>query len=252
MAFRRVRRMHSLMRNVRGPAALIVLLAGGNRLAAATTEEPPIALQSPAAIPTPTGEPSGAPVEGVAHALFNPAGLANYAQAPAEDPEEIAAEEGDVTRIFRPITQLTASVAAPDGLLPGQPGTEQPGFTPSPPLNFPDARLWRGWARTDYGWAATGLCHRPLYFEEVNLERYGYTLSPVLQPAISGAHFFLTIPTLPYKMTRQCPRECVYTLGHYRPGSPAPWRKHCMDLAWDPTAATVQGLIVTGLVFAIP
>jgi hypothetical protein len=86
----------------------------------------------------------------------------------------------------------------------------------------------------------------------VNLERYGYTVSPILQPAISGAHFFLTIPTLPYKMVVQPPHECVYTLGYYRAGSRAPRRWHHMDLVWDPTAVAVEGLMVTGLVFLIP
>jgi hypothetical protein len=220
----------------------LLLMASGAPVGAARGEEPAISLQSPAAV-------AGA-AYGVAGPLLNPAALASNAPAPAEEIQE-APSRAD-TRLFRPIGEVTADAAPTDGLLPGQPGTEQPGFTPSPPLDFPDARLWRGWARTDFTWAATGLCHGPLYFEEVNLERYGYTLCPVLQPALSGAHFFLTIPALPYKMAHQCPRECVYTLGHYRPGSPAPWRTHYMDLAWDPTAATVQGLVVTGLVFAIP
>jgi hypothetical protein len=174
--------------------------------------------------------------------------LANFAQAAAEEIDAAEAEELD--RPFRPISQVTIDASFPPGVLPGQPGTEPVGLIVSPRLMFSDPRFWGGWAEMDYQWACTALCHRPLYFEEVNLERYGYTVSPILQPAISGAHFFLTIPTLPYKVVAQPPRECVYTLGYYRPGSPAPRRWHHVN--WDPTAATVEGLLVTGLVFAIP
>ena len=145
--------------------------------------------------------------------------LATLAQQAAEEIEG-APVAADVSRPFRPITQVTIASAMPPGAWPGEPGSEQQGPPPLPMPQFGDARLRCGWAATDFHWSATGLCHRPLYFEEVNLERYGYTVSPLLQPAISGAHFFLTIPTLPYKMVAQPPKECVYTLGYYRPGSP--------------------------------
>ncbi len=81
----------------------------------------------------------------------------------------------------------------------------------------------RGWATTTYTWKASGLCHKPLYFEQVHLERYGHSWGPYLQPIISGGHFFLTVPVLPYKMGLTPPEECMYTLGYYRPGSCAPY-----------------------------
>jgi hypothetical protein len=61
------------------------------------------------------------------------------------------------------------------------------------------------------------LCHKPLYFEEVQLERYGHTAGPVRQPFISGAHFFVNLAALPYKMAINPPHECQYALGYYRP-----------------------------------
>ena len=114
----------------------------------------------------------------------------------------------------------------------------------------PEYPTRRDWMAHGYQWEASSLCHRPLYFEEVNLERYGYSCCRVLQPVISGAHFFSIVPILPYKMTIQPPCERVYTLGHYRPGSLAPYRIHWPPLR--PTAAGVQGALVTGLIFAIP
>jgi hypothetical protein len=80
----------------------------------------------------------------------------------------------------------------------------------------------RAWDGTTFFWKASALCHKPLYFEEVALERYGHTLHPVLQPFVSGAHFFTNIAILPYRMGLKTPNECVYALGYYRPGSCAP------------------------------
>lgn len=81
----------------------------------------------------------------------------------------------------------------------------------------------RTWTPITFSWKASGLCHKPLYFEEPQLERYGHTTGPVLQPALSGAHFFLNVAVLPYKMGINPPNECQYALGYYRPGSCAPW-----------------------------
>jgi hypothetical protein len=109
------------------------------------------------------------------------------------------------------------------------------------------ARFWAGF---NYYWDATCLCHRPLYFEEINLERYGYGCGWCLQPAASAAHFFGTVPALPYLATVDCPHECIYTLGHYRPGSCPPW--HCHWPPCDPLAAVAEGGVMTGLIFLVP
>ena len=70
------------------------------------------------------------------------------------------------------------------------------------------------------------MCYGPLYFEETNLERYGYSqiyLRPV-QPLVSSAHFYGAAFTLPCLLVAEPPQECVYTLGEYRPGSCVPFR----------------------------
>ncbi len=53
-------------------------------------------------------------------------------------------------------------------------------------------------------WKASNLCHSPLYFEDVNLERYGHTHGPLLEPLVQSAHFFANIAVLPYKMGVHC------------------------------------------------
>ena len=81
----------------------------------------------------------------------------------------------------------------------------------------------RSWQATTVTWKASNLCHKPLYFEEVNLERYGHDAGPFVQPVVSTAHFFANIAVLPYKMGVHGPSECQYALGYYRPGNCAPW-----------------------------
>lgn len=73
-----------------------------------------------------------------------------------------------------------------------------------------------------FTWKASSLCYKPLYFEDVQLERYGHYCHPLLQPFASRVRFWLTIPCLPYLMGVNPPNECVYDLGYYRPGNCAP------------------------------
>jgi hypothetical protein len=108
----------------------------------------------------------------------------------------------------------------------------------------------RVWGATTFCWTASGLCHKPLYFEDVQLERYGHTVGPLLQPIASGAHFFLTIPILPYKMGLTPPHECMYTLGYYRPGSCAPYMLDPLPLSIR--AGLAEAGVWTGLAALIP
>jgi len=169
--------------------------------------------------------------------------------------DELYARE--VTRSLKPISEVTTSVTLPPGrYYPDIPDKSERPLLPRARELFAEAgqqRQGRGGARP-WGehvviWEAPGTAHHPLYFEEINLERYGYSFG-LAQPAVSAAHFFGRLPALPYLMTVDPPHSCVYTLGHYRPGG-------CAPFAWnvppfDPLAAAVQAGVVTGLVFLIP
>ena len=114
----------------------------------------------------------------------------------------------------------------------------------------PSIDEFRTWSPSTFNWKASGAVHRPLYFEDVPVERYGQTRGKLLQPVISGARFFATIPLLPYKMTMQPPRRCVYALGYYRPGTCAPpMQQH---LPWNFKAAVVEAGFITGAILLIP
>lgn len=73
-----------------------------------------------------------------------------------------------------------------------------------------------------FTWKASSLCYKPLYFEDVQLERYGHYCNPFLQPFLSRARFLVTIPCLPYLIGVDPPNQCIYDLGYYRPGNCAP------------------------------
>ncbi len=122
--------------------------------------------------------------------------------------------------------------------LPGECGLGQARFVP------------RTWSCITYTWKAAATCHKPLYFEEVNLERYGHSRGPILDPLVSAAHFFVCVPLLPYEMGVEPPNECEYSLGYYRPGSCAPW-------IIDAVPISLRGMVLecsaaTGTAFLIP
>jgi hypothetical protein len=108
----------------------------------------------------------------------------------------------------------------------------------------------RRFATTMFTWKAAGNCHKPLYFEDWQLERYGHSHGGLADPFFSAAHFFVTLPVLPYKMGVELPWECVYPLGYYRPGSCSPWMVPAVPISLRGFA--VEAATITGIVFLMP
>ncbi|MEX2142797.1 MAG: hypothetical protein WD894_26310 [Pirellulales bacterium] len=137
---------------------------------------------------------------------------------------DLAGEESSlpIADEIRSIRQLRTSIAAPAGELP--PDLARLQFARIPVIHAASigGRDWVGYA---YFWQAPALCHRPLYFEEPNLERYGHSAGCALQPLVSAAHFFSAVPALPVKMALEHPHTCNYSLGHARPGGDVCWRR---------------------------
>jgi len=111
-------------------------------------------------------------------------------------------------------------------------------FPPSCPMGK-GAYLPRQWQPITFHWTASALCSKPNYWEDVQLERYGHTWGPWLQPLVSAGHFFLVFPAVPYAVGLFPPHECVYTLGYYRPGSCAPYML-------DPLPLSVRAALAEG------
>jgi hypothetical protein len=206
-----------------------------------------------------TNKPASAtPVDSAAYtqlSLKPPARPANFQtpeEPPRTTPETLPTPPGNVTDpcaalANRPYSEFGISIAMPDGEVPTDFATGC--WKPINDAAGPFAG-YRAWATSAFAFDATCLCYRPLYFEEANLERYGYGCCEALQPAASAAHFFGTIPALPYCMAVDCPGECIYTLGHYRPGSCNP--KRYMWPPCSPRAILAEGGVWTGLIFLIP
>lgn len=99
-------------------------------------------------------------------------------------------------------------------------------------------------------WKAPGTCHKPLYFEQPQLERYGHEVGPILQPLLSTAHFFVNIAVVPYKMGIHPPNECQYSLGYLRPGNCNPYMLQPIPLSLRGVAS--QASVVSGAFALIP
>jgi hypothetical protein len=65
------------------------------------------------------------------------------------------------------------------------------------------------------------LCHGRLYFQQINVERYGWDLG-VYAPLISGLAFLYDFVTLPYHLATEPCRHFEYNTGWCLPGDPVP------------------------------
>jgi hypothetical protein len=90
--------------------------------------------------------------------------------------------------------------------------------------------------------------YQPLYFEEVNLERYGRAHCG--QAVCSMVRFFGTVPMMPYLMTIDRPNRPMYWNWPYEAGWGAPRVRELPPFSWK--AATVQALAITGAAAVIP
>ena len=162
----------------------------------------------------------------------------------------------------RPLGSLKATLRPTEGELPANVAAPRLAEMGTTHYSFGDSRPWM---LNSLEWEAPATRHLPLFFEEPNLERLGYTYgfyhnicgyetgshaAECLQPIVSGVHFFGRIPFVPYMWGYQSGCEPVYTLGVDRPGSPVPYRKHLIPLTLK--GAVYQAAAITGLIFYIP
>lgn len=103
--------------------------------------------------------------------------------------------------------------------------TQLPNFRESAVYTLDDDMRSPQWIPSSYTWISPTFYHKPLYFEQPNLERYGIGRSRCVQPIFSAAHFFGSIALVPYKTLTHHPCEKVYTLGNMRPGDCVPFQR---------------------------
>lgn len=210
--------------------------------ALATMVRIPTAVQQPAATDSPSDlRPVPTPA---AEAPQSPAAELTPAASP-----EIAAEvvtPQPTAELSRPIETLGADIDAPEGAFPKDVAAGK--FAAAGEMRHAMGARRRD-AETVIFWEAPAIAHRPLYFEDVNLERHGRKV-PLIQPALSAAHFFGRVPALPYLMVSERHRQPRYPLGHYRPGSQAPYEWYLPRPSLG--GGVVEAAAVTGLLFAFP
>ena len=100
-----------------------------------------------------------------------------------------------------------------------------------------------------YAWKASNIHYNPLYFEDVALERYGHNYG-FFQPAVSLGKYSFQLIGLPYQIGLDHPCKCVYPLGYYRPGEPAP--KLFYQVPLNAKAAAVSVGFYSGIGVVLP
>jgi hypothetical protein len=149
--------------------------------------------------------------------------------------------------VDRPLSEVRAELLPASGPTPDDLASEVFGSLQGAELLADQPRPW---AASAFYWQASWLAHYPLCFEQKMLERYGYSYCPLLQPAISGAHFFATIPIIPYKKGLDPHHRFIYELGFAPPAGNSPFLRPRIPL--NARGAAYEAGAVTGLIFFIP
>jgi hypothetical protein len=122
-----------------------------------------------------------------------------------------------------PLAQLTIDVALPNDLddqgeLLAMPVDHAKAYFAELPQDRDghfDPSFWP--EQLGYG-PSLNFAYRPLYFEQVGVERYGCSLGYLLQPCVSTLHFYGSAALLPYRMLIHPPLRPVYHDHHDLPG----------------------------------
>jgi hypothetical protein len=92
------------------------------------------------------------------------------------------------------------------------------------------------------------LCHGRLYFQQINLERYGWGFG-AFTPLLSGLGFLYDFVTLPYHMASE-PCRCIeYNTGLCLPGDPVPFLLYPWEISATGFVAEVGTILTLVAVF---
>jgi hypothetical protein len=180
-------------------------------------------------------------ISGVASAQEVPA-------QPAKKPDRYLTPP-DLQRVFRleseGMLMERMTREAPQGLNPL--GLRYDFIAPSYPPAPPPGLVARAWEPQAEVVEPAYLCYGRLYFEQLNSERYGWSLGP-LHPLISAGIFYFDVATLPYHAATDPLRRYECNPGYALPGDPMPLLLYRPDLSV--TAALAEAATI-GLMFAI-
>ena len=134
---------------------------------------------------------------------------------------------------------------APQGINPL--GLRYDFVAPSYPPVPPPAYVARPWEPQAEVIEPAYLCYDRLYFEQINSERYGWSLGP-LHPLLSAGTFYFDVATLPYHAATEPLRRYECNTGYALPGDPMPLLLYRPELNLPGALAEAAAI---GLLFAI-
>lgn len=92
------------------------------------------------------------------------------------------------------------------------------------------------------------LVHNPLYFHQINPERYGWEWG-IFQPAISTGQFYADIVLLPYKLAVNKPWSCDNNAGYFLPGDCVPYYAYTPTFSWKGVFAEASAAVAGAAIF---
>jgi len=109
---------------------------------------------------------------------------------------------------LKPMSSITAGIRPTDGKSPADQSWQLTNRNSVPSMSSDKL----------FAWAAPDIRYKPLYFEDVALERYGQTKGFFRQPFVSGWHYLKSAAFLPYYTLYDPIDSCDGPLGYCRPG----------------------------------
>lgn len=91
-------------------------------------------------------------------------------------------------------------------------------------------------------------CYGRLYFEQLNMERYGWDLG-ALSLLLSPAIFYADVATLPYHLATDPCRKCECSAGYCLPGDPVPLLLYLPEFSATGVAAEAATVAVLLAIF---
>jgi hypothetical protein len=119
---------------------------------------------------------------------------------------------------------------------------------PADPVISSDTYQGRKWYPMKMEVAPYYVCHGRLYFEQPNLERYGWDLG-VFTPLLSAGMFLYDFAFLPYHLAMEPCRRFEYNTGLCLPGDPVPLMLYPLELSATGFVAEVATVVTLVAVF---
>jgi hypothetical protein len=121
---------------------------------------------------------------------------------------------------------------------------------PDEPILSRDTYYGRGaaWPHTTMLVAPSYVCYGNLYFQQLNMERYGWDLG-ILSPLFSAADFYFDVITLPYHVATAPWRCYESSAGYCLPGDPVPLLLYPPELSVTGTIGESAALLAVLAIF---